>query len=557
MHPNAPLKLSDTLIKARQAGEEREAERRAKELGLPYVNLNISPLEVEALALIPEARSRDLQVAIFEANESRAALAAAKPGDSRVLELIRELEKQNRKVVVCVASLRGLNHAWESYRFATKPTKEITGRVAIEKERVQELRTKLVGLPQIEAALQKFDYQEGSVTEFLEVTLAGALANRASDIHFEPEEKGVKLRYRIDGILHDVAKSMPVFFYRKTTSRLKLLSGIKLNIQNHPQDGRFTIELPEKAIEIRVAMAPAEYGEIIVLRILDPDSILSLTDLGIREDDLALIQIELDRPHGMILNTGPTGSGKTTTLYAFLSAKKTPEIKIVTIEDPIEYHLEGIEQTQVDEEGGYSFANGLRSILRQDPDSILVGEIRDQETAEIALQAALTGHLVFSTIHANEAAGAIPRLLDLGVKPTSIGPGMNLIISQRLVRRLCEQCKKPMSLDARQLKRFADFVGQLPERVAKANYAEIKLWRPEGCEACGNLGFKGRVGIYEILVTDEALEPLILSKAGETELARYAEKRGMVTMQADGVLKALRGITTVDEVIRETGQLLW
>ena len=518
----APSKLSNILTKAREAGEEREAERRAKELGLPYVNLTTSPLEVEALALVPEARARALQIAVFEANESRAALAVLEPKNPEVQKLVGELEGQNRKIVVCLASPRGLRHAWESYRFTVKPTKEITGRVEIEKERVQELRTKLVGLPQIETVAREFDFEEGSVTAFLEIILAGALANRASDIHFESEEKAVKLRYRIDGILHDIAKSVPIFFYRKITSRLKLLSGIKLNIQDRPQDGRFTIELPEKAIEIRVAMAPAEYGEIIVLRILDPDSILSLVDLGIREDDLQMIQIELDRPHGMILNTGPTGSGKTTTLYAFLRAKKTPEIKIITIEDPIEYHLEGIEQTQVDEEGGYTFANGLRSILRQDPDSILVGEIRDQETAEIALQAALTGHLVFSTIHANEAAGAIPRLLDLGVKPTSIGPGMNLIISQRLVRRLCEQCKKPMTLDARQIKRFGDFVGQLPGRVKKENYAEIKLWRPEGCESCGHLGFKGRVGIYEILVTDEALEPLILNKAGETELARYA-----------------------------------
>ncbi|OGY67028.1 MAG: hypothetical protein A3H63_01215 [Candidatus Harrisonbacteria bacterium RIFCSPLOWO2_02_FULL_45_10c] len=304
-----------------------------------------------------------------------------------------------------------------------------------------------------------------------------------------------------------------------------------------------------------MAVAPSEFGEVIVMRVLDPDAInLSLNDLGLRADDREIIEAELKRPNGMILNTGPTGSGKTTTLYAFLKHKRTSEIKIITIEDPIEYHLEGIEQTQVKVEANYTFGNGLRSIMRQDPDVILIGEIRDKETSEIAIQAALTGHLVFSTVHANEAAGAIPRLVDLGVKPSSIGPALNLIIAQRLVRRLCEACKvKDANADFK--KKLEEVVKKLPAHVKKDEYKNITLYKVKGCKKCNDLGYKGRVAIYELLQISKEIEVLMSKGGGEIEIQEFALRQGMVTMQQDGLLKIINGLTTLSEVENVTGPI--
>jgi len=305
-----------------------------------------------------------------------------------------------------------------------------------------------------------------------------------------------------------------------------------------------------------VAVAPSEFGEVIVMRVLDPAAInLSMNDLGFRNDDLAIVEKELSRPNGMILNTGPTGSGKTTTLYAFLKHKNSTDIKIITIEDPIEYHVEGIEQTQVDIEANYTFANGLKSMMRQDPDVILIGEVRDKETAEIAIQAALTGHLVFSTVHANGAAGALPRLVDLGVKTNSIGPALNLIIAQRLVKRLCVKCKVSTEPTKEMSAMIAKLMKSLPERIDVAAYKEVKLFTPKGCENCSGTGYRGRVGIYELLQTTKEVEQLMSKGAGEFEIQDFALKQGMSTMQQDGLLKVISGITTVEEVEKVTGPI--
>ena len=329
-----------------------------------------------------------------------------------------------------------------------------------------------------------------------------------------------------------------------------------MNVRDEAQDGRFTIGLGGKEIEMRVAVAPSEFGEVIVMRVLDPDAInLSLKDLGFRKDDLEIIEAELKRPNGLILNTGPTGSGKTTTLYAFLKHKNSPEIKIITIEDPIEYHLVGIEQTQVDPEANYTFVNGLKSIMRQDPDVILIGEVRDKETAEIAIQAALTGHLVFSTVHANQAAGAIPRLIDLGVKPTSIGPSLNLIIAQRLVKRLCEKCKTVDKGAAKLKSKIEKLLDSLPKQVVRNDYKSVSIYKPVGCKECGEVGYKGRIAIYELLQVTKEIEKLMNRQAGEIEIQEFALKEGMATMQQDGILKVASGITTLEEVEKVTGPI--
>ncbi len=404
----------------------------------------------------------------------------------------------------------------------------------------------------------KRDVKKLSTTELFQIILAGALATGASDIHFEAEDKQAKIRYRLDGLLHDAFAGLPGRNYDMLVSRIKLLSGLKINIHSEPQDGRFTIGLKEKEIEVRVSIIPSEFGETVVMRILDPSTIaVDLNNLGLRGDDRAIAERVLERPNGLLLNTGPTGSGKTTTLYAFLKKIVSSETKIITVEDPIEYRIEGIEQTQTNPDAGYTFAGGLRAILRQDPDVILIGEVRDLETADIALQAALTGHLVFSTLHTNDAAGAVPRLVDLGVKPTTIGPALSLVIAQRLVRRLCSSCRAPEKISDTMKRNIAAFLKQLPPRVDPKPYDHPTIYKAVGCRDCNTFGYKGRIGVYEFLESGPEFEKAIIKEFSTSALREMARKQNMVTMQEDGILKVLFGITSFTEVESVTGKISW
>ncbi len=547
-------KLKSILDKTRKEAEERDAERRAAAAGSLYINLGVQPVGTEALEMIPEEKAKELKVATIEKKGDRVVFVAFDPAAPKTKEMIRELELKGNKLKIFGVSQTSLDRAWDFYKYISKKTGAITGRIDVDKERVEGLMAKLVNLELVRDEIKNFDFKKFSTAQILEIVLAGALKNRASDVHFEPGRTEVKLRYRIDGDLHDVITDLKSALYGHIVSRIKLLSSLKLNVRDEAQDGRFTIGLGAKEIEMRVAVAPSEFGEVIVMRVLDPDAInLSMNDLGFRNDDLTIVEKELNRPNGMILNTGPTGSGKTTTLYAFLKHKSSSEIKIITIEDPIEYHVAGIEQTQVDVEANYTFVNGLKSLMRQDPDVILIGEIRDKETAEIAIQGALTGHLVFSTVHANEAAGAIPRLVDLGVKVNSIGPALNLIIAQRLVKRLCDKCKAKSDPDKAMEEMIKKLLKSLPERVDVSAYKDINLFSPKGCDNCGGTGYRGRIGIYELLRITKEIESLMNKGGGEIEIQEFAAKQGIVTMQQDGLLKVLTGITTVDEVEKVTG----
>jgi type II secretory ATPase GspE/PulE/Tfp pilus assembly ATPase PilB-like protein len=349
--------------------------------------------------------------------------------------------------------------------------------------------------------------------------------------------------------------------YRAILSRIKLLSGLKLNISDIPQDGRFAVLISdnnrEETIEIRTSSLPSEYGESLVLRILNPKSLISLEELGLREDLLETFKKEIKKPHGMIIVTGPTGSGKTTTLYAFLKTIQSPEIKIITIEDPIEYHLEGISQTQTAPKKGYDFASGLKSIMRQDPDVILVGEIRDSETAKIAIQAALTGHLVFSTLHTNDAAGTIARLVNLGVKTSDIGSAVNMIIAQRLIRRVCKKCcefKKPSSLVLDKIKKEMENISKKIEIPAIDENLKIPFISSKKCKHCNFTGYKGRTGILEAFLIDEEMEKFIIDNPPISSLEEKAIKKGMVSMKQDGIIKILKGETTIEEVERVVGE---
>ena len=356
----------------------------------------------------------------------------------------------------------------------------------------------------------------------------------------------MRLRLRLDGVLHDVT-NIPKDLYRLLSSRLKLLSGLKLNVTDEAQDGRFTIDVGEKELEIRVSVIPGGYGETFVLRLLDPSTIaLSMEELGIGPELFAVLEQELKRPNGMILTTGPTGSGKTTSLYAFLRRIHTPEVKIVTLEDPIEYHMDGIVQTQVAED--YTFASGLRAILRQDPDVIMVGEIRDREVAETAVNASLTGHLVLSTLHTNNAAGSFPRLIDLGVDARLMGSAVNLALAQRLVRRLCEACKKKRDADEKETALIRSFLKDTAH--LRDETKPLTLYDATGCEKCGETGFRGRIGVYEGIRVDSAVEEVIISDPREEHIFAAAAPQKIPTMPQDGLIKVLAGITSLAELAR-------
>lgn len=571
------ININKKLEKIKREAEERDAQRRAKKSNLPYFNLITAPINIEAIGLIPEKEARALKTAAIEVKNKELGIAVYNPTIPGFKKLVENLNTKGYKTKIFVVSLNSLEHAYGFYKFISLEKDKITGSIDVAKEINQKI-IEINSIEKVEIALKSLKQIPADVAGFLEIVLIGASQNRASDIHFEAMKDFIKLRFRIDGILHDVFSRINKNFYSYLISRIKLLSNLKINIRDEAQDGRFTINFPQKNIEVRAAIAPSEFGEVVVMRILDPEAInLSLSDLGIREDDLKIIKTELKRPNGLILNTGPTGSGKTTTLYAFLKHKKTPDIKIITIEDPIEYYLDGIEQTQINEEAGYTFANGLRSLMRQDPDMILVGEIRDKETAEIGIQSALTGHLVLSTVHANSAAGAIPRFLDLGVKPSSIGSALNLVIAQRLVRRICQNCRKKTETHREKKEKIEAFLNNLPKRVDKTNYKEIEIFEPlsGGCEKCNNSGYKGRIGIYELLLNDpeyekflidqthtklsshKELEELILISASEGQIKKFALEQGATTMQQDGILKVIRGITTFEEVEAVTGMIAW
>ena len=549
--------LSEKLSAQRRVAEENDAKRRAQKLGSPYLDL-VSvrvPTEIKAMTLVPEEKARKALLVPLQLIGKKLTVAAFNPELKDAKEIIDELKKTH-EVTLFVASLTGIKHAWNYYQYIPKESKDITGKVEIDKNRLLDLTKTIDSLENAGKEIQMF--KNPLTSQILEVILGGALALHASDVHFEPGEQNMTLRLRVDGMLHAVPARIDAKIYHSIANRIKLLSHLKLNVKDEAQDGRFTIDLVEKDIEIRTSVIPSEYGETIVLRLLDPSGLkTNLKELGFREDDLAIVKQELEKPNGLILNTGPTGSGKTTTLYAFLKTVLKPEIKVITIEDPIEYHLEGISQTQVDAEAHYTFANGLRSVLRQDPDVILVGEIRDAETAEIAINASLTGHLVFSTLHTNDAAGAIPRLIDLKAKLQTLGPALSLVIAQRLVRKLCEKCREPLELSPELEGKAQRFLENLPSRVAKTKYSSPSVYKAKGCTECNGIGYRGRTSIFELFVINDAMEEVIYKNPNEIELKRLAKEQSMTTMQEDGILKAFQGITSIEEVKRLTGPIGW
>ena len=482
-------------------------------------------------------------------------IAVHVPSDDIIKTLKDAMERKSLVPTFYMASMASIKKVWDRYKEISMAESSRVGGIDISGDILMETAKKIEKIQDIQKMVT--EALEGNkihkISRLLEIILAGAIAIKASDIHIEPEKERGRLRLRLDGVLQDV-NFFGLDVYRLLNSRIKLLSGMKLT-SNIAQDGRFSIMEEKEEISIRTSLIPGAYGESIVMRILDPKAIqVKLEELGIEPFLFSVIAQEIARPNGLILVTGPTGSGKTTTLYAFLRKIYSSEIKIITIEDPIEYHLTGITQTQTNDERGYTFVEGLRSALRQDPDVVMVGEVRDRETAETAVQSALTGHMVFSTLHTNNAAGVIPRLIDLGVNPKILVSALSLSIAQRLVRKLCQFCKKEKALDEKEattVKLVMDSIKNEGKNLSNYNInpdAAVKIFTAVGCEKCNGTGYRGRIGIFEAIKTDEKIEKIMPENPSEREIKKVASEQGILSMRQDGLVKILNGITSFDEV---------
>ena len=543
---NLAQKLDEKLQAIEHERLEEAARNLAKEKNLPYIDTRINLVNGEALRLLPEAEAIAAQLAIISRTGKELRAATTDPDQALVKKTIETLTQQGFIVNLGIVSAPSLQKILTGYRSVSLQVEAELGSISVNQKIIDAVQARVKNLADLKSAVAG-----ASATELLEIFMAGAIKIGASDIHFEPEEKVVRSRYRLDGLLQDAAE-LTSDQYNKLLSRIKINAGLKLNVHETPQDGRFTVHYQEREIEIRTSILPGAFGENVVMRLLDPAAVRQdIKELGLTTENLATVEKLLQKSTGAILTTGPTGSGKTTTLYAFLQHVNQPDVKIITIEDPVEYHLAGIAQTQVESERGYTFASGLRSIVRQDPDVILVGEIRDGETAGIAMQAALTGHLVFSTLHTNNAAGAIPRLIDLGVRPETIAPAINTIMAQRLVRRLCPSCRHQTTIKSEDYQEIKAALNQIVEKGRVPAFAENTLiYYPGQCAECNNTGFKGRVGIFEIFLVDPEMEQLILKSPAISEVAKLATQKGMLTMLQDGYLRVLGGETAVAEVKR-------
>ena len=522
----------------------------AQKYNIPYIDLTRISIDTNALRLIPEDSARKSRIAAFDIVGSRVKLGIISPRRQEVVNEVKDLERRGYIVTPHIVSTASLQHAWTRYEDISFASSKKGGSLEISSDDIEETMAKISTITDVRLAVEEVMGESKSfrVSRIVEVVLAGAMAVGASDVHFEPEKDSVDIRYRLDGVLRAISSIDPQT-YKLVLSRIKLLSGLKLNLNADAQDGRFSVKLGEAEIELRVSVIPGSYNESIVIRLLNPENIQTkITEMGIPPFLMNILENETSRPNGLILNTGPTGSGKTTTLYSFLRRKKGPGIKIITIEDPIEYHLPGVVQTQVDKKKQYNFASGLRAALRQDPDIMMVGEIRDSETAEIAIHSSLTGHLVFSTLHTNNAAGAFPRLIDLGVDPKVMSSAINIVIAQRLVRRLCPHCKNESEIPQDRKSMIEQTFFNTPHN----DLSEIPshIYKPIGCDKCQDSGYKGRIGVFEAIMTNEAVSKVLEEKPSAREVQKAAESQEIWTLQQDGINKLLKGITTLEELDR-------
>jgi len=549
-HPKFDTDAEDAkLARLREAEEEELAEILSEKHGIAYTDLSIVPVNMDAMRLVSEPKAREARAVPFDKNGKKVSIALQDPNNVTLAALSKELETAGYTLERFLVSRRSIDTALLRYKDLSLAHVTAAGVFSVSAPEFAELRKTVSDISSLKQHLTALVAGKGAqVSRLFEEVLAGALALKASDIHIEPEENDVRMRFRLDGLLED-AFSFTTPTYHSLLSRVKLLSGLKLNVTNRAQDGRFTIAIGDDEIEIRTSIVPGNYGESIVLRVLDPRGIeRTLEDSGVNAKLLARLRSEIRRPNGMLLTTGPTGSGKTTTLYSFMKEIHTPEVKIITIEDPIEYHLEGIVQTQTNGKD-YTFASGLRSVLRQDPDVIMVGEVRDAEVAETAVQAALTGHFVFSTLHTNNAAGTFPRLVDLKVEPKLFASAVTVAMAQRLVRTLDDTTKRTRPATDEEKTMMERVLSTLTDRsLVPASLDTVYEAVPN--EATGSSGYKGRMGVHEAIFMDDELGEFLRDNPSEGDIAKHVVRQGFPTMAQDAIIKALAGRTTLEEIKR-------
>lgn len=513
---------------------------------IDWENLKISP---DIVKLVPYEAAKQYQFVPLEKDGRTLRVGAVDMEDIGVQNALQFLaEKDQLSIEVFGISETNFKKALEAYT-----SSELTISKALESLKEEE-KTEAVQTETKEEKQEEGVVRDAPVAKIVEVILRNAIEGGASDIHIEPLEDKVRVRYRQDGVLHN-SLFLPKKIGPAVVSRIKILSSLKIDERRKPQDGRFRIIERGKQIDFRVSSLPVSLGEKVAMRVLDKEKgLLSLEDLGVTGRNYNIIKESIFEPYGMILITGPTGSGKSTTLYAILKVLNKEGVNIVTLEDPVEYALEGINQSQVKPEIGYTFATGLRSILRQDPDIVMVGEIRDKETAELAVHAALTGHIVLSTLHTNDSIGAIPRLIDMGVEPFLIASSLRVVAAQRLVRRICDLCKEEMKITEAMKETIERSLAQIPENQKKEIdlSGKMRVFRGKGCPKCGGLGTKGRIGIFEVIDINEEIVNLMGDKVEEETLRKAVRDQGMLTMKQDGILKVLKGLTTLEEIDRAT-----
>ncbi|OGE88632.1 MAG: hypothetical protein A2722_04195 [Candidatus Doudnabacteria bacterium RIFCSPHIGHO2_01_FULL_50_11] len=542
--------LVELIVAERLVGEEDLVKLEAEYFHIPYIDLRAHITPKEILDLMPQSSIANYRFVPFAFDGKTLKVALTDPSDLRALEALEFFAQKKRYVVeIYLTSITGFQHAISQAKDISTEVSTALEDIAKREKEFQEKRVKETDkAPQSEKIISA-----APISKIVDVIIRHAIEERASDIHIEPGEHDLRVRYRVDGVLQS-SLVVPKSVHPAIISRIKILSNLKIDEQRLPQDGRFHMQIDKISVDFRVSTLPTVNGEKVVLRVLDKTSgVPTLAQLGILGRKQKTVEENIKKPHGMFLVTGPTGSGKSTTLYSILNKLNRVGVNIVTLEDPVEYYIEGINQSQVKPEIGMTFASGLRSILRQDPNIIMVGEIRDAETAELAVHSALTGHLVFSTLHTNDAVGAIPRLIDMGIDPFLIIASLNVVMAQRLVRRSCEECKRTFSVPAQVVKDLTEELKDVPEdEMLGVDLKDLHLYKNEGCAACNNTGFRGRIGIYEVVPATKPIQELILNKESGNKIFAQARKDGMVTMKQDGFIKALKGITSLEEVYRVT-----
>ena len=526
------------------------AQTKADASQIPYQKIDLATITEQILALVPEETARNYKVAPLAISGNMVIVGMVEPDDVKAQEALRFIAKQNKMTLGVYVISRS---DWEMIlRRYTPYEREI-------QEAIRATGAKSGGVPGIQRIVSLDEgagVDDAPIIRIVSATLRAAVDQRASDIHIEPGRIKLRIRFRFDGFLKEVA-AFPLELLQPIVSRVKVLSDLKIDETRVPQDGRFRTIIFDRDVDYRVSTFPTPLGEKVVIRVLDPSmGLKGMADLGLTGRNAEWVKEGLEKPFGMVLVTGPTGSGKTTTLYAFLQTMNKEDVNILSMEDPVEYFVAGVNQSQIKPDIGYTFASGLRQALRQDPDIIMVGEIRDSETASLAVQAALTGHVVLSTLHTNNAAGVIPRLLDMGVAPFLLAPALNIMLAQRLVRRLCNNCKKPEDVSPEVDKIIKDELSKLAKEVRETikYQTPYKAYKASGCEKCKGKGTAGRIALYEVMKMTKELEDIINSGASENKAKEEGLRQGMISLRQDGIIKALDGTISIEEVLGETAE---